>query len=392
MSSFSVYFPVRIVFGEGELANLGSQTKSLGNRAFLIADPYLATIGLTDRISVLLDSQGIHTTVFTAVNPNPEVEDIDKLGQMLRAAQSQFVIGVGGGSAVDTAKAASVAATHEGSIDSYVNWHASPKPVTNRILPIVAIPTTSGTGAEATPVAVLANPVTLRKTAVVSEQLYPRLALVDPELSATMPPSLTAATGIDALSHAIEAILCTTRRNSFSDIVAFEAVSLVSQYLPKAYADGGAMEARGKMAWAATLGGMSIALSGTTTPHALAQPLGVRTNMHHGLTIAIFLPSILERSWQADPPLFAQLSTALGVPATGLSVGARARSVGNAVRALMTSVGLDREIARLSIDQATADAIVQDGQTYLGHLIKRHVQPFTEADLMEIVKESITVH
>jgi alcohol dehydrogenase class IV len=301
------------------------------------------------------------------------------------------VIGLGGGSAIDTAKAAAVAATHEGSIDGYVNWNPQPKPVTPATLPIVAISTTAGTGAEVTQAAVMSDPVTKRKTAVFNERLYPSVALVDPDLSATMPPFLTAATGIDALCHSIEGLINTQRHSPFADIVALEGISLISQYLPKAYSDGQDMEARSKMAWAAVLGGISIAQSGTTVPHALGQPLGARANLHHGLSIAVFLPAILEKSWQADPPLFARIATAMGVPETGLSVGARARAVAGAVRSLIVKVGLDHEIAKLSIDQATANAITQDATSYLSRLVDRHIQPLSKTDLMDIVTDSITV-
>ena len=391
MSNFTMYFPVKIVFGEGQLANVGLHTKPLGDRALLVADAYWVTAGLAGKIAGLLKDAGVETVIASAFSPNPLCSEIDALGRLARAERVQVVVGLGGGSAIDTAKAVAVISTHEGKIDDYVKWNTTPKPITSATLPIIAIPTTSGTGAEATVAAVMSDPLTNRKTAVVSPFIYPQIAVVDPGLSATMPPALTAATGIDALSHAMEAILCPPLRNYFSDLVAFEAVSLVAEFLPRAYQNGGDMEARAKMAWASTLGGMSIASAGTTVPHALAQPLGVRRNLHHGLAIAIFLPAILDKSWEADIPTFDRLATALGVPRTGMSTGARARSVAGKVRELMEVTGLNAAVAAFSIDQATADAIVDDALDYLKGLLDRHVCVFTRADLEEIVGSSLTV-
>jgi alcohol dehydrogenase class IV len=389
MSTFIVHLPVKIVFGQGEVAKTAEHVKGLGRRAYLLADPYW--VGLADKVRADLEGAGVETKVFSAVDPNPRWADVDRVGELLKDFGAEFVIGLGGGSAIDMAKAVAVAATHEGSIEGYVNWNATPRKVTPAVLPIVAISTTAGTGAEVTQAAVMSDPATHRKTAIFNEALFPRVAIVDPDLAATMPPVLTAATGLDALSHSIEGLMNTQKRSPYVDALALDSITTIGQYLPKAYCDGKDMEARTKMSWAAVLGGISIAVSGTTLPHGLGQPLGARANVHHGLSIAAFLPAILERSWQADPLLFARIAIALGVPETGLSVGAQARSAAGAVRSLMTKVGLHVEIAKIGIDQTTAEAIVQDATTYLGRLNERHVHPMTDAELMDIVKDSVTV-
>jgi len=391
MSDFTMYVPVRIIFGAGQLAHVGTHTRLLGGRALLVVDAYWVSAGLAGKTARLLQDAGVEVVVTSAFSPNPLCSEIDALGRLARAERIDVVVGLGGGSAIDAAKAVAVIATHDGAIDDYVKWNANPWPITAATLPIVAIPTTSGTGAEATVAAVMSDPVTNRKTAVVSPFIYPKIAVVDPELSATMPPALTAATGIDALSHAMEAILCPPLRNYFSDMVAFEAVSLVAEFLPRAYRDGTDMEARAKMAWASTLGGISISSSATTVPHALAQPLGVRRNMHHGLAIAIFLPAILDMSWESDIPTFDRLATALGVPRAGMSTGARARGVASKVRELMEVTGLNAEIAAIRIEEATARAIVDDALDYLKGLIDRHTCVFSRADLEAIVRASLTV-
>ncbi len=398
MSTFIVHLPVKIIFGRGEvtkaaehIAGAGADAKGLGRRAFLLADPYWASVGLADQLGADLQAAGIETKVFSAVDPNPRWADVDRVGGMLKEFGAEFVIGLGGGSAIDMAKAAAVAATHEGSIEGYVNWNAAPKKVTSAVLPIVAISTTAGTGAEVTQAAVMSDPDGYRKTAIFSENLFPKIAIVDPDLAATMPPVLTAATGLDALSHSIEGIMNAQKHNPYVDALALDSVAIINQYLPRAYCDGTDMEARSKMSWAAVLGGISIAISGTTVPHGLGQPLGVRANVHHGLSIAAFLPAILERSWQANPVLFARIATAMGVPETGLSVGAQARSAAGAIRSLMSRVGLDAEIAKITIDQATADAIVEDAMSYLGKLNERHIHPMSKAELMDIVRDSVSV-
>jgi alcohol dehydrogenase class IV len=391
MSNFVVHLPVRIVFGQGEVARVADNVKVLGRRAYLLADPYWASVGLADKVRTDLEAAGIKTAVFSAVDPNPQWADVDRVGEMLRQFSAEVVIGLGGGSAIDMAKAVAVAATHEGSVEGYVNWNAAPKKVTSAVLPVVAISTTAGTGAEVTQAAVMSDPLTHRKTAIFSENLFPRVAIVDPDLTATLPPVLTAATGLDALSHSIEGMMNAQKRNPFVDALSLDAISTISQYLPRAYHDGRDMEARSRMSWAAVLGGISIAVSGTTVPHGLGQPLGARANVHHGLSIAAFLPAIIERSWEAEPVLFARIATAMGTSQIGLSVGAQARSAAGAVRSLVSRVGLDAEIAKIAITQATAEDMVADATSYLGRLNERHIHPLSKAELMDIIKDSITV-
>jgi len=391
MSTFVVHLPVKIVFGQGEVARVGDNVTTLGRRAYLLADPYWANVGLADKVRADLEVAGIATAVFSAVDPNPRWADVDRVGQMLRQFGAEFVIGLGGGSAIDMAKAVAVAATHQGSVEGYVNWNAAPKKVTSAVLPVVAISTTAGTGAEVTQAAVMSDPATRRKTAIFSEYLFPRVAIVDPDLTASLSPVLTAATGLDALSHSIEGMMNTQKRNPFVDALSLDAISTISQYLPRAYRNGQDMEARSRMSWAAVLGGISIAVSGTTVPHGLGQPLGAHANVHHGLSIAAFLPAIIERSWEADPILFARIATAMGAGETGLSVGAQARSAAGAVRSLMSKVGLDAEIAKIAINQATAKDMVADATSYLGRLNERHIHPLSKSDLMDIIKDSITV-
>lgn len=391
MSSFVVNLPVKIVFGRGEISNLPTHVRPLGDRAFLIADPYWVQTGLADRVRNGLVTAGIDTVLFGDASPNPVWQEIDRIAELVRQHRSDFLIGLGGGSAIDTAKAVAVAATHEGSIDLYVNWQAAPRQVTDAVLPTVAIPTTSGTGAEVTQAAVLSDPRSYRKTAVFNDRLYPRIALVDPELAAMMPRWLTAATGLDALSHAMEGLLNTQRRSPFADMVGLEAIRLIAQYLPRACDNGADMEARENMAWGAVLGGVSIAQSGTTVPHALGQPLGARKGVHHGVSIAAFLPAILERSWEADPVLFSLIGEAMGVCGADLSVGAKARGVSVQVRELMARTGLDREIAKVQIEATTVDEIIADATSYLVRLNQRHIRPLTTDEMRAIITSSVSV-
>ncbi|MDP2718959.1 MAG: iron-containing alcohol dehydrogenase, partial [Dehalococcoidia bacterium] len=278
MTQFSAYMPVEIRFGPGTVSSLGEAASRLGRRAFLVTMKNLVEIGLVERAIDSLKKSNIEFVLFDKVKGEPKSSDIDSAKEVLRESGCDLVIGLGGGSCIDQAKALAICARHPEPIWEYVNLsNRPPKPVSSKdVLPIIAIPTTAGTGSEVTPYAVVTNTETIQKGTIKEPAIYARMALIDPELTVPLPPRITAATGVDALAHAIESYFNVKNRTPYSDMVAVEAIRQIIKWLPTAYQDGNNLEARTRVAWGATLGGISISQAGTTVAHAMAQPLGAR--------------------------------------------------------------------------------------------------------------------
>jgi len=268
MTGFEFTLPGKIVFGAGTLAKTGQLTRSFGDKTLIVCDKFTVKNGLAGRLQDILTSSGIKTVIYDEVIPNPTVDLIDAGASIAKKEKIDFVIGLGGGSSIDTAKGIAVAATHSGSIWPYA---IGEKPLSCKILPIVAITTTSGTGSQCTCFAVISNPATKQKPGMGG--VLPSLAIVDPELPASMPQGLTLATGFDVFSHAVEAYT-SSLASPFSDMYAEKALTLVGKYLPRTYNNGADMEARAGMALADTCAGIAICHAAVTAAHVVAHVIG----------------------------------------------------------------------------------------------------------------------
>ena len=389
--AFTVRWPGKILFGAGQLANLGEEARLLGRHAFLSTTPELTTLGLTDRVLSLLEAAEVRVTPFVDVQPDPTCLGVDEAARVARAAGCDLVVGVGGGSAIDFAKGVAVAATHAGLVWDYVTYTgANAKPVTEAVLPVMAIPTTAGTGSEVSMGTVLDNPETHMKAALLSPHIYPRLALVDPELTYTMPPGVTSMTGFDALTHGLEAYLNAARSNPASDLFAQEAARLAAGYLPKVVTDGGDLEARARMSWAATLGGISIALSNTTVAHAMALPLGARLGTPHGLGLSRLLPAVVAASWQVQPERYAALADVVGASQPGMTTIDQAQSLAGWLESLVDKIGLAARWSSQGMDSAVLDTLTSDVLAYMGRPVQQHRPVFTWAEIRQLYQTALT--
>lgn len=312
MKEIVLGFPTQIIFGNGKINSLYQYLKPYGNKAFLAIDSYLAAKGLDDEIRTQLIKYGIDTLSYSDIDANPQCFSVDKAAKIAFQQECTMIIGIGGGSTIDFAKGVAVMAHHPGECWNYVRSsdHEMLHPFEYKTLPVIAIPTTAGTGSEVTPFAVFTNPLLKQKSTFISDVLYPKIALIDPELTQTVPPQITAFTGIDALSHAIESFV-NRRANAFTKMVARESIRISSQYLIPVYVNGKNSEARGKMAWAAFLAGIAIAQGGTTLPHALAQPVSGYLNASHGGTVAACMMEIMRYSYESDLESFAEIAEAI---------------------------------------------------------------------------------
>ena len=340
--------PTDIHFGCGALNTLPERLGSLGSRRpLLITDSGLRAAGLVERIEALLGAAGMPLAVFDGVKPDSGSELIAEATAQLRACQADAVVGLGGGSSLDTAKAVAAMATNPGSILDYAGLHRIP----NRPLPIVAIPTTAGTGSEVTFWSVFTDDTRRLKVAAGSFLLYPSVALCDPELTVSLPPSLTAATGMDALGHAIE---CYTNDacQPISGALALEAIRLIGSHLRTAVLNGRDRTSRYAMLLASTMAGIAMNPTRLGLAHALAMPLGSwELRIPHGLSIAITLPVVMEFNCLAQPERFIAVARALGEPVDELSPQVAAARSFAAVRTLARDIGISGGLGELGLKE-----------------------------------------
>lgn len=269
--------PVTILFGKGKSREIGRIARDRGyGRGLLVADPFFEKSGLAR--AVMDSSEGVLADSFTGVSPNPEAEEVDACARQLRDQKLDFVVALGGGSALDCAKAAAGIALSGQSIRRY---HGTGEPLPREHLPVIAVPTTAGTGSEVTCVAVISDHARGLKAPIVSETFYPACAVVDPELTYTVPPAVTAGTGIDVLCHALEGFW-SRGHQPICDALALHAAKLVFGFLPRAWACPTDEEAREKMCEASLIAGLAFTLPKTTAPHACSFPLTNRYHIPHG--------------------------------------------------------------------------------------------------------------
>lgn len=279
--------PVNIQFGNGVLSEITKIAESLGKkRGILVSDPFFAKSGLAEKI--VHENRQVLVCIYSSISPNPEVQEVDSCAEVIRENDIDFVVALGGGSALDCAKAAStICYTH----DSIRKYHGTGVPLPMEHLPVIAIPTTAGTGSEVTCVSVLSDHELGKKGPINSNNFYPAVALIDPELTYSLPPYMTASCGIDVLCHAVEGFW-SKGHQPVCDALALHASQLVFSYLRRACMNGKDKEAREKMAEASVVAGLAFTLPKTTSSHACSFPL---TNLYHiphgeacGLTLDYF--------------------------------------------------------------------------------------------------------
>jgi choline dehydrogenase len=308
----TVEVPTRFVHGAGAIARVGELVAGLGvTRPLLVTDKGVVAAGLADAVLAHLEN----AVVFDEVRANPDIGLVGRASVAYRESGCDGLVALGGGSSMDTAKSVGVEVAHGGSI---VEYEYGGTPITTRIPPLVAVPTTAGTGSEATLWAVITDPERKIKFNVGGTPLIgAHVALIDPELMLGLPPAITAATGMDALSHAIECYTCDYHQ-PFNDAVALLAIELVARWLRVAYEEGGNLEARTNMAHAATLGGLAYGTESAGAAHAMSQSAGGVHECPHGALTARVLGPVCEYNAPAAPELYARIAQGLGVDVHGV--------------------------------------------------------------------------
>ncbi len=289
IATFESPASTRLVFGAGAVARVGSLVKDLGGtRALIVTDPGIVGAGHCARVAEALRAEGIAAEVYDRVRENPTTLDVDQCVAAAREHEVDFLVGLGGGSSMDTAKGCNFILTNGGQMKDYWGVGKATKPM----LPLIAIPTTSGTGSECQSFALIADETTHAKMACGDVKAAAKVALLDPELTLSQPRRVTACTGVDALAHALESAV-TKKRTPISKLYSFEAFRLIIDALPRVLADGSDLEARGSMLLGAALAGLAIENSMLGAAHSAANPLTAHYGVVHGQAVGVMLPHIV---------------------------------------------------------------------------------------------------
>ena len=336
--------PTEIMFGIGTRLRLAEMAARFGGRAVLVTDAGLRDMPMVSEAMELL---GPHAALFAEVEPNPTVGTVDRLAALLREHKADVAVALGGGSSLDCAKAACSVACQEGSIRQY---HSEGKALDRRHLPLIAVPTTAGTGSEVTPISVLDDPEKGIKAPMAHDNFFAKLAIVDPELTLTLPRPVTAMTGFDALSHAIEGYW-SKNHQPICDLMALEAMKFVFKHLPVVLADGLDLEARDGMSMAALLGGLAFQLPKNAAVHACSFPLSSVYHMPHGAACAFTLDHFV----RFNAPAMGDRGVALAKAAGFADMNALA----DAIAAMKIEAGLPTTMGEVGIGEGALDDLVK---------------------------------
>ncbi|MGB9699008.1 MAG: iron-containing alcohol dehydrogenase [Thermodesulfobacteriota bacterium] len=361
LRTYQVRFPKGIHFGLGMAEKIGEIIRSFGaKKALVVTDKNLETSGIISKISKSINDTGSATVLYDQVVTEPTTDYVEEGLNIYQREKCDLVIGLGGGSCLDAAKGVALLATNGGMLQDYEGRGKVKKPKA----PLVAIPTTAGTGSEVSWGAVFTDKKRQVKFIVHSPLLIPEEAIEDPLLTLSMPPSITASTGMDALTHAIEGFISWREANlgygppPLTHYFALPAIELISQNLRQAWANGRDIAARSNMLLGQLLAGFTFGNTGTALAHGMARPLGAYFHVPHGLANAIVLPKVMEYTWVAVPDKFAQIARAMGEEITGLSLTEAAQRAVEAVKKLCRDIRIPR-LSDLSINREEYQKVIE---------------------------------
>ena len=381
--TFSFTGAKKIVFGNGSILTLASHVKEHhAQNPLIVIDKNLAKTGMQERIASILVSEGIKFTVFDKVEPEPRIETADEGAALAVKNKCDIVIGIGGGSAMDVAKAIAVIATNKGAAVDYLGLNKVPKAG----LPKIMIPTTAGTGSEVTFTAVFVRKNLKKKEGMNSPYLYPELALLDPELTLSLPPVPTAQTGLDALCHAIESYT-SVNSSPMSEMFSLEAISLIAENLRTCVHDGKNIVARERMLLGSLYAGIGLANAGVTAVHSLSYPLGGKFGVSHGLANTILLAPVMAFNLPGALEKFADVADAMGECTEGLPVREAAYLAVDAVEALIEDCGIEASIRDFGVKETDFPALADVAVT-VARPLENNPRKMTKEDMIAIYAEA----
>jgi alcohol dehydrogenase len=377
LNSFNFELPTKIEYGIGAVERLTEIIKALNAESLLVVtDKGIRNSGLLERISNLLDANKLAHNIFDNVEPNPKDYNVQEGAEMAKRLNPDCLVTVGGGSPIDCAKAIAVVARQGGAARDYVG----PDKIGGDVLPLIAIPTTAGTGSEVTFSSVITDSKEKFKFSIKDPKIAPKVALVDPEMTLTMPPGLTAATGMDALTHAIEGFTANAAE-PIADSAALYAIELITAYLRAAVSDGSNLEARAGMLLGSVLAGIAFSHSDVAAVHCVAEALGGKYDAAHGVCNAVVLPAVMEYNLDYCKDRYARIAAAMGLSYENVEEGAR--QAVKAVQKLASDVRLP-EFGSLGVQEKDFEELALNSFKNGSNI--DNPRPMTEEDYLSLFR------
>lgn len=385
MKDFLFKMPTRIRMGIGLSAHIGKILKEEYGykKAFIATDKGIVNAGIIRKIEEGLQAGNMDYLIYDELIPDPTIEVVDEAASILRESGADVVLAVGGGSPIDTAKAMCMLQTNEGSVRDYL--FGGSKTVTRESMPLLCIPTTAGTGSEMTAASVITNNQEKTKVSVTHENLIPKMALIDPSLQTGMPAFITATTGMDALTHAIESYV-SLNANPVSEAMSLAAIRIIGQHLRTAVSDGTNLTARSNMAVASTIAGVAFMNGGLGVVHGIAQTIGAVAHVAHGTANSLLLPYCMKRNTMGNLEKFRQIAIALGEQVEGLSLREAADQASAAVFRLAEDLRVPMKLNQVGVTREMFPEIVEGTMAY--RLLSVNPCKLTPSDVEDILNEA----
>ena len=381
METFSFSIPQHVIFGKGSLGKLPEAAKALGkNKALIISGPHLNRIGMVDKCRAALSAAGIGSEAFTETEGNPSTETVEKAVEAYKSSGADFIVAFGGGSPLDVAKAASILVTYGGKITEYEGGGKVPGPV----VPMIAIPTTAGTGSEVTSFSVITDHSRNYKLSVSSNYLLPAYAILDPELIASVPAGTAAACGVDAMVHALEAYL-SLAASPFSDMFALKALQLIGKNLRAYAANRGNEAAAEAMMMGSLFAGIAFSHARLGDVHAMSHPVSAYFNVAHGVANAILLPVIVEYNELADQGKYYDIYRCVAKAPVSEAMFS-SHMLTEELRALNMELGIPSCLKEAGVKAEYFDAMAEDAMK--SGNISVNPRSTTKADVLELYKKA----
>ncbi|KGQ31616.1 alcohol dehydrogenase [Gallibacterium genomosp. 2] len=376
------FLPTRNVFGEGAVNEVGHLMLSLdAHSVMIVTDKFLAKSGMADQVVDILAKSNIKAVVFDGAEPNPTDKNVEAGVEFFKHHDCEGIISLGGGSSHDCAKGIALVASNGGRIHDYEGIDKA----TKDIMPLLAINTTAGTASEITRFCIITDTSRHVKMAIVDWRVTPKVAVNDPELMKCMPPSLTAATGMDALTHAIEAYV-SSAANPLTDAAALKAIEMIYRYLPKAVANGDYMHARDKMAYAQYLAGIAFNNASLGYVHAMAHQLGGYYNLPHGVCNAILLPYVEEFNIIGNMNRFRNIAEAMGINTSNMTTTDAAQACIDAIKLINRQIGIPANLKVLGVKPEDFEIMAENAQKDVCCLT--NPRKATKAQVVEIYRRA----
>ena len=374
---FQYYLPVNLVFGRGKADFIGEKAAVIGKRALIVTGGNSTKkSGLLDRTKKQLEENGVSFVLFDQAEPNPLTTTVYKGGELANQEGCDFIIALGGGSSLDTGKGIAFMALNEGDINDYIYG----KKVSDKALPLLAVPTTCGTGSEGNGFAVMTNPQTLDKKSLRCSAIVPTCSIVDPKLMMTMPKGILASVGFDALCHNIDAYLSTISQ-PLTDLMALEGVRLAAESLVALYEDTGDLNYWDQLCLSSTFGGMVINTAGVTALHGMEHPVSGLKDAVHGRGLAALAPYVFEASIKGAPYKFAILSKLLG--------GRDENDFVEQIHKLISRLDLTESLKDMGIEESDLSWLTDNCLKVSATSMANHPVVFTPEEIKEIYQKSL---